>query len=644
MQRVRDNLVGFDLALFLILGGFGLLWMAFVLTGWFDGIFTSDELIYSMAIDAFQRNGSLTIENGYQTYGSDNLRLWFLIAGPNGLVPQYPSGFTILAAPFYALAGLRGVMILNVLAAVATLYACHQLAFRLFGDRRLARTAVFILAAATFLVDYAMGIWPHALSALAVVAATWAAAGALNAEPRAALRAGLLSGGALGAGLLIRVDVMFAAPAIAVWMVLFAPRLAHAIGGMAIGAVPGFAASAILNFVKFGSASPVSYGQTGGWTDPAAYLVMAPAALIVLGVCLWLRNPEWRGRLWVPALLSGIVLVLSLWLVPDLRSAVVRFVRGAYVLLFDLGATTQVGVPGIERDADGIVWFYGLAKKALAQSLPWLAILPVLGPALFRSENRAGLSLCLIVCAVWVFPFAWFEWHGGIANNLRYFLPMAPLLAVLAAAALWQVSRIRMPEIRWRIGLSLLVLIALAIGIFLFAGGNWIASVQRNVPLLVGAFLLLASTVFAAAPAARPLAGQAVRSLFWAAFAMAFVSAYVFDLSANHGRRAYANDLEVKVRVAPADSLVVAYIVESFLFQVLRKDGLLAFSGRLDHKIDTGLIRAALADGRRVFIQGKVLTAIALATDASLAQVQSAEPLGNLDLREIVRAGTVGSR
>lgn len=115
--------------------------------------FTIDEAIYVLGAEAMTDRLSVTVQNGYERFGSDTLDLRFLVPGPAGLTPQYPSGFFVLTAPLFALLDGGGMIVVNTLSAVATLFLCHALARRLFGDARLALHAVLILALATFLPE-----------------------------------------------------------------------------------------------------------------------------------------------------------------------------------------------------------------------------------------------------------------------------------------------------------------------------------------------------------------------------------------------------------------------------------------------------------------------------------------------------------
>ena len=98
-----------------------------------DGYFTVDEFVYVLGAQAMAQNMSLVIENGFDTYGSENLKVWNVVIGPAGLVSQYPVGTAVIGAPLLLLFGVRGLIVLNALAAVGTLFLTRSLARRLYG-------------------------------------------------------------------------------------------------------------------------------------------------------------------------------------------------------------------------------------------------------------------------------------------------------------------------------------------------------------------------------------------------------------------------------------------------------------------------------------------------------------------------------
>ena len=83
--------------------------------------------------------------------------------------------------------------------------------------------------------------------------------------------------------------------------------------------LPGLAVLAVMNQIKFGIASPFTYGQTAGHdsaSDPATYLLMALAAFVPLAA-VWVFSRDW-GRAFVLshrwAVGLGLALVGAIWL------------------------------------------------------------------------------------------------------------------------------------------------------------------------------------------------------------------------------------------------------------------------------------------------------------------------------------------
>ena len=96
------------------------------------GFFNIDEFVYFIGADGFYRTGGLTVENGIDGVTSDDLRILLLVAGPDGLAPQYPAGTAIAGGYLIGLFGQYALIALNVLAGIGTLFAAHALACRLF--------------------------------------------------------------------------------------------------------------------------------------------------------------------------------------------------------------------------------------------------------------------------------------------------------------------------------------------------------------------------------------------------------------------------------------------------------------------------------------------------------------------------------
>ncbi|MBL4558765.1 MAG: hypothetical protein JKP98_22005 [Rhodobacteraceae bacterium] len=140
-----------------------------------------DEAIYYAAAHSLAESGSLIVANGWEQWGVDALRLRFMTAGPNGLAPQYPPGAAFLAAPLMPDFGMRALVLVNAVAAAATLFVTFALARAAFGRADVALGAALLLIFGTFWLEFTVGIWPHALATLCVTTALWASFRGLSA-------------------------------------------------------------------------------------------------------------------------------------------------------------------------------------------------------------------------------------------------------------------------------------------------------------------------------------------------------------------------------------------------------------------------------------------------------------------------------
>ncbi|HSM69524.1 MAG TPA: glycosyltransferase family 39 protein, partial [Xanthomonadales bacterium] len=385
------------------------------------GLFTDDEIIHSAMIDRFATSGSFVIPNGYEDFPTESLRLTFLVPGPHGLVPQYPEGYAILAAPFYLLGGMQGIVFLNTLASVLTLFLTWRMARILFGDERLAASAALIFGLATFAVDYAFAIWPHAVGNAFVAGALYAAVSGLEDEDES-WRSFMLAGLLIGLGVSIRRDVLIAAPLIGVWLFLFARRPIRATGAFAVPLGLGLMVAAWLNYLKFGDFNPVTYGHSAGDGQMTGVLRYAPYALLAGGLLLLMRwRPAWhalRGRRGWAAFAFGVALILAL---PATRNLALRVFDGLWVLLVNIEHTANLAThPRYQAVGDSHYLYFGTLKKTLVESLPYLPLLLFPLAGLLRGPRRAAHALCLFFPVCWFLVYAPTQLIGGLANNMRY--------------------------------------------------------------------------------------------------------------------------------------------------------------------------------------------------------------------------------
>ena len=252
--------------------------IAFSVFGASLGHLSIDEIVYHLMTRSLYTVGSLDVLNGYWDIASGGFVFPATLVNDGRLVSQYPAFYSALAVPFYAVAGYRGLFLLNAAAFCGVVWLSYLTAQRIFANRSLSLSACLILMLATFAWDYAQAAWPHAVSMLFVVGAVYLALLTVqSAETRKSNMLAAAAGLVTGFGIGVRIDVMFVLPALILPLLFARPvRLGPAIA-CGLGTVPGLVILAMVNLAKFGIASPFTYGSqtASGGGNPLAYLPVA---------------------------------------------------------------------------------------------------------------------------------------------------------------------------------------------------------------------------------------------------------------------------------------------------------------------------------------------------------------------------------
>ena len=587
------------------------------------GHLSVDEGTYHFMVRSWDEGRGVEVWNGYDERASPELVAATFSVEDGRLVGVPPELYPLLAVPFYRLAGYRGLFAFNALAFLALLALTFRLARRLTGEEAVAWDACLLLAVATFLWDYSQAAWPHATSALFVLAAFSAMAIALDAPAGWrrwgwAVVAGLVAGFAPG----IRLDAAFALPAVLLpFLFAHPPRWRSALAAMA-GMLPGLAVLAAVNAAKFGDWTPFTYGRDGGGANsgvtPYLPLVAAAVALVVLA---WVvSRPAVAHRLaarWRFVAATALAAVALALVLPASRELLVRLAEGTAQLVVDLRLRDPtIAEPALGRSPRGALIYVGALKKSLLQSCPWLTalVLPALA-AWKRPELRRPLALLALVPAAFLAPYALFAWHGGLALNLRYLVPTLPFFAILGAVAghrLWPAgegddgSAGAGGAWRW-VAAAGVGLLAAAFTLTLGDPQAWPA--PRLEPLLLDLPLALAAALLLLAAAAHLLgrrAGALLRGAAAVAFALAVAHAalvtFAYDARWSHDLRHH--NVEATRRALPhvaEDSILFTPFPDPY-YGLIEVDRLrLAVGGRDGFADFRPLTDLHLAAGRPVF-------------------------------------------
>jgi len=230
------------------------------------GVFTVDDNNYLVNVLAL-RNGRVTLANTEGLQPSPELMFFDPANREHGVsftpvASTAPPLYGVLALPF-SYFGWRGLAALNTLSYLATTLIVFLYARRYAQDPATPWFAAIAVAFGGFTIEYALGLWPHALSFALCTAGVAAAGRAIDSDTRgrsvvfAAAGAGLLLSAA--AGVRYQNAVVLAAAGGALALLASSQRVTACLAYGAAAAVP-LATSAVINHARFGSWNPISKG------------------------------------------------------------------------------------------------------------------------------------------------------------------------------------------------------------------------------------------------------------------------------------------------------------------------------------------------------------------------------------------------
>lgn len=572
-----------------------------------SGLFIIDEFVLVATATSLANGQGLVFGNGYETFHSESLRLWLFVPGVRGLVAQYPPGMSLVGAMTWGLLGERGMILANSLAAVGTLWATYGLALTLTRDRTVSMGAVLVLLFGSFWLEYAYGIWPHSISVFLTTAGCLAVARSIEAREESA-KLLWLAGLLIGLGMLFRVDSILALPPLAAYLWLYASAPVRAVARLVSGLLPGCVALALCNYLKFGQLQPISYGQSSGLTSIQAHMTTLGLFAVVAMLVLYWRAIVDRGLAVRYAVVPLCLLVVAVVVVAPLREAALAYLQGARQILVDAGSI-QDPRPGVFRGSDGILYFWGFVKKALGQSLPWLGclLLWIKGP--HTQQQRRMLSLLGLFALLWATPFIASAWHGGLGSNMRYLLPLLPLLSIAGVGACLRDVGGSRP------GGSVLVGGVLAGVVLVFL---WSAFVSSGLPggqqiLATGAFILITlSAVVTVLLSGWCLEKARHVTLFFVAAGLGMAACFgALDLRASQHKRDFNQQVSAALATVPEYSLIYGP-PEVATFALERSHTYLALTPSVvDNRFDLVLATKALQAGYGVYAPPSVVEALA---------------------------------
>lgn len=577
------------------------------------GYLSIDEIVYHLAAKNFAQTGGFEVWNGYDASPSPEMHHSFFPPHQGRLVVMYPYLFPVLATPMYRIAGFYGLFLMNAAAFVGALLLCYGIAVRLLRDENLALNASLILAVCTFAWEYSQAAWPHMTSVLFICAAFYCAVLSYVAEAqRKALLWAFAAGLIAGFGPSIRMEASLLLPLLPLPFLFTRPWRPKEALLTVLGILPGLATFAFVNHLKFGTASPFSYG---GPARISPYLIVA---MLVALVSVWIiTRTRFKGLLegrGSKLVWGGAVILAVLLIVPQTRAFLYYVWGNFWVSVVDIRSLDPgLVLPAMSRTSGGGVAYIGAQKKALIQSLPFLVILLAPLTRMVRGHRDCPELLMLMlfpVAAIGYYSYAFYYsggHAGGLCLNYRYALPLLPFFAILAAYGVECMKRRWGTPLTFRTAAILCFVTALVY--FLFVRG--IASNLNDLEFpLLDLPLFIAGALLAVLLLGEVVPGDEIRVLRPAAWAILTIAlawsslvGFFYDFPHHRDQRARNYYIGEAVRkVVTPDSVFFTFpAIDPFMRVIDNHRVRVAFPGRDRFKDFPRLVEHHLRAGRRVF-------------------------------------------
>lgn len=318
--------------------------------------------------------------------------------------PMAPPLYALIAYPFSFL-GWHGLVLLNVLAALATLILVYAAARRLANQEAAGWYAALLWFLGGSTIEYAQGLWPHMLAvSMCTAGMILIALAVMNRRPAHASLAGFLF--ALAAGMRYQDAILLVSGGLV--LLAWHPRRLRACLAYALGALPPLIVSSLLNHARIHTWNPVSKGARYVGTGAGHYLSPVHEFLLTL----WSRVVDYSAQ---PAFHNQ---------------------TSSYLHKLPTG---------------DMVTAWGVLKKSWMQGSPWILVgFLVLLLAWARQDRFGGASrpnlrilAVPVVLVLAVFGMAGIFRHDGMGFSQRYLLELTPFLAIAAAVGLAKL------QVRW---------------------------------------------------------------------------------------------------------------------------------------------------------------------------------------------------
>jgi len=550
------------------------IWIGIIgLINWSPGLFNVDEIHYVTAAQRFADHQTFTVPNGYEQFKTNTLLYMHplklkALPSQDVMTTFIPPLWTFPSAIAWALGGVAGIKVMNALCYAGSLLLLAFIAGRITADQKYSFWNPFggwitfaLAACGTFFTDYAFSANSHMLSLVLLLGAVGIHPTLWERDEKKQLSqyrfilfaaiCGLLIGYAIG----VRLQNIFFAAILGFSLFFLKNKMVPAMVGYLVGLIIPISLMGCINFLRFGSANPFSYGikvqsRLQMFLNPIENhpfaAIITVVVLIALGLfVLKLLKSKWEGikdesksKILFRTIMASFILFGILYFILLRRNFAERI----------LGVGFFLGPYDYFRGLDPLLVFWNGFKISLLPSVPILS-LGFLAPLLYPKNKLDNPVRIMLIGLAWIglFFICYIRNTGGFFPNQRYCIEFAAIFLIIATDIIncYRDHLTKPALIAGSAATLILILIVAAIGspglistIPLEDESLWSSIdfyMQRFIPLIISLFLCL--SVFAIRKDISPHAPAAFSFFLVPCLLLPVVSATWYQSFYVHGYR-----------------------------------------------------------------------------------------------------------
>lgn len=405
------------------------------------GVFSIDESTILLGFDGLSKSGKLKIFNDFESFQVPELNAYKGVVNGDELYVSYPPLYFYLLLPIYVALGPLGLILTNLISAAIAVLVFSRLMADITGNESLALKAALLLVFTTFFFEYSLAIWPHMFAIMLTLVAVYLFRTGIAGEGSKEymfLYSGIFLGFATGirsASLIFLVLMVF----LIIWEKKYSLKR---LGLIVLGSYAPIGLISFINFYRFNTINPIANDIASKFklasVNRLVPVIVILSSIYFIFVHWFIKSKPFKDKSYKKGrkqtkkyilyllLASGGLIILAMVIFKF--DYFYQYGRNFIGYFFNSYFLPKLPYEGATFTEPGVISYLGVIKKAVLQSCPFMILMfaapYILGK--FSELKRFDKRLISIFCFGIPLFYAFFNFHGGMGFNSRYYLELLP--------------------------------------------------------------------------------------------------------------------------------------------------------------------------------------------------------------------------